>query len=82
MDARCFPDAVNDGGVKFAQEIIDNCVENGAAADANDAAGAAAAWNLGELPAGATAKDMFELIGANYDWNFSAMEAETACTPP
>ena len=64
--------------MKFAQEIIDNCVENGAAADANDAAGAASAWNLGELPAGATAKDMFELIGANYDWNFSSMEAETA----
>ena len=75
---KAFWDAVNDGGVKFAQEIIDNCVENGAAADANDAAGAAAAWNLGELPAGATAKDMFELIGANYDWNFSSMEAETA----
>lgn len=77
---KAFWDAVNDGGVKFAQEIIDYCVENGAAADANDAAGAAAAWNLGELPAGATAKDMFELIGANYDWNFSAMEAETAGT--
>ena len=75
---KAFWDAVNDGGVKFAQEIIDNCVENGAAADANDAAGAASAWNLGELPAGATAKDMFELIGANYDWNFSSMEAETA----
>lgn len=30
------------------------------------------------MPAGATAKDMFELIGANYDWNFSSMEAETA----
>ncbi len=77
---KAFWDAVNDGGVKFAQEIIDKCVENGAAADANDAAGAAAAWNLGELPAGATAKDMFELIGANYDWSFSAMEAETAGT--
>ena len=77
---KAFWDAVNDGGVKFAQEIIDYCVENGAAADANDAAGAASAWNLGELPAGATAKDMFELIGANYDWNFSAMEAETAGT--
>ncbi len=56
---KAFWDAVNDGGVKFAQEIIDKCVESGAAADANDAAGAAAAWNLGELPAGATAKDMF-----------------------
>ena len=75
---KAFWDAVNDGGVKFAQEIIDYCVENGAAADANDAAGAASAWNLGELPAGATAKDMFELIGANYDWNFSSMEAESA----
>ncbi len=30
---KAFWDAVNDGGVKFAQEIIDNCVENGAAAD-------------------------------------------------
>ena len=40
---KAFWDAVNDGGVKFAQEIIDKCVESGAAADANDAAGAAAA---------------------------------------
>lgn len=71
-----FWDAVNDGGVKFAQEIIDYCVEAGAAADKNDAVGAAAAWNLGELPEGATAKDMFLLIGDLYGWNFSEMDAE------
>ena len=29
---KAFWDAVNDGGVKFAQEIIDKCVESGAAA--------------------------------------------------
>ena len=46
--------AVNDGLVKFAQEIVDYCVSAGAAADANDVATAAAAWGF-ELEAGATA---------------------------
>ncbi len=67
--------AVNEGGTAFAQEIVDYCVEAGAA---TDVATAAAAWNLGELPADATATDMFKLIGDNYGWSFSAMEAETA----
>ncbi len=75
-----FWDAVNEGGVKFAQEIVDSCVEAGLAADANDVATAAAAWNFAGLAADATAKDFFMAIGDAYGWNFAAMEAETAGT--
>ncbi|MBE5038584.1 ABC transporter substrate-binding protein [Subdoligranulum sp. DSM 109015] len=70
--------AVNDGGVKFAQEIVDYCVANGLAADSNDVATAAANWAYEGLAADATAKDFFMAIGNNYNWNFSQMEAETA----
>ena len=70
---KAFWDAVNDGGVKFAQEIVDTMLENGA----TDVASAAAGWGF-DLADGATAKDFFLAIGAQYDWNFSAMEAETA----
>ena len=70
--------AVNDGGVKFAQEIVDYCVANGLAADSNDVATAAANWAYEGLAADATAKDFFMAIGNNYGWNFSQMEAETA----
>ena len=71
---KAFWDAVNDGGVKFAQEIVDTMLENGA----TDVASAAAGWGFDGLAADATAKDFFMAIGAQYDWNFSAMEAETA----
>lgn len=71
-----FWDAVNDGGVAFAQEIVDVCVEYGMAADENDVATAAAAWGF-ELEEGATAKDFFLAIGETYGWSFSAMEAES-----
>ena len=73
---KAFWDAVNDGGVKFAQEIVDYMLENGA----TDVASAAAGWGFDGLAADATAKDFFLAIGAAYDWNFSAMEAETAGT--
>ncbi len=71
---KAFWDAVNDGGVKFAQEIVDTMLENGA----TDVASAAAGWGFDGLAADATAKDFFMAIGTQYDWNFSAMEAETA----
>lgn len=71
---KAFWDAVNDGGVKFAQEIVDYMQANGA----TDVASAAAGWGFDGLAADATAKDFFMAIGAQYDWNFSAMEAETA----
>ena len=71
---KAFWDAVNDGGVKFAQEIVDYMMANGA----TDVASAAAGWGFDGLAADATAKDFFLAIGAQYDWNFSAMEAETA----
>ena len=72
---KAFWDAVNDGGVAFAQEIVDYMMENGA----TDVTSAAAGWGF-DLPEGATTKDFFLAIGENYDWNFSAMEAETAGT--
>ena len=71
---KAFWDAVNDGGVKFAQEIVDYMLENGA----TDVASAAAGWGFDGLAADATAKDFFMAIGTQYDWNFSAMEAEKA----
>ena len=71
---KAFWDAVNDGGVKFAQEIVDTMLANGA----TDVASAAAGWGFDGLAADATAKDFFLAIGEQYDWSFSAMEAETA----
>ena len=73
---KAFWDAVNDGGVKFAQEIVDYMVANSGVAE-GDVKAAAAGWGF-DLADGATAKDFFLAIGAQYDWNFSAMEAETA----
>lgn len=70
---KAFWDAVNDGGVKFAQEIVDYMLANGA----TDVTSAAAGWGF-QLDDGATAKDFFMAIGENYDWSFSAMEAESA----
>ena len=70
---KAFWDAVNDGGVKFAQEIVDYMLDNGA----TDVTSAAAGWGF-QLDDGATAKDFFMAIGENYDWSFSAMEAESA----
>ena len=75
---KAFWDAVNEGGTAFAQEIVDNCVAAGYAADSNDVATAASAWGFDGLAADATAKDFFLAIAENYDWNFASMEAETA----
>lgn len=66
--------AVDDGGTAFAQEIVDYMMENGATTVAEAAAG----WAFDGLADDATATDFFEAIGAAYDWNFSAMEAESA----
>lgn len=77
--------AVDDGGTKFAQEIVDyvNDPANGVVEEGSDplsVADAAANWGYSDLPADATAATFFEAIAANYDWNFSLMEAETAGT--
>lgn len=69
--------AINEGGVTFAQEIVDYCVAAGYA-DEGDVAAAAAAWAFDGLPADATAKDFFLAIGEAYGWNFPLMEAESA----
>ena len=74
---KAFWDAVNEGGVAFAQEIIDACASNGYAEE-GDVAAAASAWGFDGLAADATAKDFFLAIAEKYDWNFASMEAETA----
>ena len=75
---KAFWDAVNDGGVKFAQEIVDYMVANGGVEE-GDVVSAAAGWGF-ELPEGADTKAFFLAIGDQYGWNFSSMEAETAGT--
>ena len=68
--------AVNEGLVAFAQEIVDYVKQATESPDLS-VADAAAQWNF-ELDASATIKDFALAIGTQYDWNFSAMEAETA----
>ena len=68
--------AVNEGLVAFAQEIVDYVKQATESPDLS-VADAAAQWNF-ELDASATIKDFALAIGAQYDWNFSAMEAESA----
>ena len=72
-----FWDAVNNGLVAFAQEIVDYCIANGYNAEGDSVAACAANWGY-TLDEGATVKDFAMAIGENYGWNFSAMEAETA----
>ena len=68
--------AVNEGLVAFAQEIVDYVKQATESTDLS-VADAAAQWGF-DLDASATIKDFALAIGAQYDWNFSAMEAETA----
>ena len=74
---KAFWDAVNDGGVAFAQSIVDSCVAAGLCKE-GEVAKAAENWAYPGLPEDATAKDFFMAIGEAYGWNFSAMEAEAA----
>ena len=71
-----FWNAVNEGLVAFAQEIVDYVKQATESPDLS-VADAAAQWGF-DLDASATVKDFALAIGAQYDWNFSAMEAETA----
>ena len=73
-----FWSAVNDGLVKFCQEIVDY-VKTAVKDDTLSVAAAAGQWGF-ELDANATVKDMAMAMGEKYGWNFSAMEAETAGT--
>lgn len=74
-------DAFWKGGEKFAQEIVDYCVDNGYA-EAGDVAGAAAAWNYPDLAADATAADFFQAMVDNYGYDLSdaGINLETAGT--
>ena len=71
---KAFWDAVNDGGVKFCEEIQAYFGD-----DSMSMKDAAANWGFA-LEDGATAKDFFIAIGNQYGWNFSDMEKETAGT--
>ncbi|MDY3919342.1 MAG: ABC transporter substrate-binding protein [Candidatus Limivivens sp.] len=71
--------AVNEGGAAFAQEIVDYMVANAGVAE-GDVASAAEGWAFPGLAEDATAKDFFLAIGDAYEWNFSAMEVESAGT--
>ncbi len=76
-----FWDAFWKGGEKFAQEIVDYCVDAGYA-EAGDVAGAAAAWAYEGLAADATAADFFQAIVDNYGYDLSdaGINLETAGT--
>ncbi len=71
-----FWDAVNEGLVAFAQEIVDY-VKAAVEDDSLSVAAAASQWGF-TLEEDATIKDFALAIGDNYGWNFTAMEAETA----
>ncbi len=73
-----FWNAVNDGLVKFCQEIVDY-VKTDAKDDTLSVAAAASQWGY-TLEDNATVKDFALAMGENYGWNFGSMEAETAGT--
>lgn len=76
-----FWDAFWPAGEKFAQEIVDYCVDAGYA-EAGDVAGAAAAWAYEGLAADATAADFFQAIVDKYGYDLSdtGINLETAGT--
>lgn len=73
-----FWNAINDGLVKYCQEIVDY-VKTAVEDDTLSVAAAAAQWGF-KLEADATVKDFALAMGKQYGWNFSSMEAETAGT--
>ena len=72
-----FWNAVNDGLVTFTQEIVDY-VRTATENPEMSVAVAASNWNFSGLAEDATVKDFALAIGDAYNWNWSAMEAETA----
>lgn len=73
--------AVDDGGAAFVQGIVDYLVEAEANSADDDLSKMAPNWGF-EVPEGATTADWFEIIGNQYGWNFSAMEAEVGNSDP
>lgn len=59
-------------GAKFAQEIVDYCIDAGAATNVSEAA---AAWAFSGLPADATAADFFALMCEKYKWDLASLSA-------
>ncbi|MBO4853524.1 MAG: ABC transporter substrate-binding protein [Oscillospiraceae bacterium] len=64
--------SVDAAGAKFAQEIVDYCVDNGYNEE-GDVAGAAANWGFDGLAEDATAADFFALLVEAYEGDLSAM---------
>ncbi len=77
-EQEAFWEDVEDGGEDFAEEIVDYCIAAGFAADT---ASAAESWGFEGLPADATDWDFFLQMAAHYQWDFAAMETESAGTP-
>ncbi len=69
---------LDQAGAAFCQEIVDYVVEAGKVTDASDVAGAAAAWGVDGLAAGATTADMFNALAENYKWDLATVSATEA----
>lgn len=80
-DQNAFWAAVDDGGAKFVQGIVDYCIAAGYATAETDLSEVAPLWGF-EVPQGATTADWFVIIGDAYGWNFSSMEAEAGSSDP
>lgn len=67
------------GGEKFAQEILDYCIDNGYNAKEDSVATIAANWGY-ELAEDATVADFYTAIVDNWGYDLDAINAETAGT--
>ena len=74
-----YKDAFNKAGAKFAQSIVDYCLENYASYGATDVVTSAGLWGF-TLADGATAEDFFAAIVAAYKYDLSGMDGEKANT--
>ena len=63
---------VEQAGAKFAQEIVDFCIENGYGKNVSEAA---SAWAY-SLPADATVADFFALMCKTYDWDLATLSSK------
>jgi len=63
---------VDQAGEKFAQEIVDYCIESGYGTNVSEAA---AAWAFTGLPAEATAADFFNMMFDAYGGDLASMDA-------
>lgn len=77
-EQEAFWEDMGEGGEEFAEEIVDYCISKGYG---TDVASAAEWWGFPGLSREADEEDFFLLMAEHYDWDFAAMEAESAGTP-